>query len=75
MQVFFLRAPLAKSLLVEWGDLSKFYLGYIFKNSNFPFVFLFRKYLSDGNNLWGDIVLDSFNKAFRDMDKILEQMY
>ena len=30
---------------------------------------------SDGNGIYGDIVLDSFNKASRDEDNILDQMY
>ena len=30
---------------------------------------------SDGNSLWGDVVLDSFNKAYRDEDSILYQIY
>ena len=29
---------------------------------------------SDGNSSCGDVVLDSFTKAFRDGDKILEQI-
>ena len=30
---------------------------------------------SDGNSFCGDVVLDSFNKASRDEDKILYQVY
>ena len=30
---------------------------------------------SDGNSFCGDIVLDSFNKAYRDEDNILDQIY
>ena len=30
---------------------------------------------SDGNSIGGDVVLDSFNKASRDEDNILEQIY
>ena len=30
---------------------------------------------SDRNNFYGDVVLDSFNKASRDEDYILDQIY
>ena len=30
---------------------------------------------SDGNSFCGDVVSDSFNKRFRDEDKILDQIY
>ena len=30
---------------------------------------------SDGNDIYGDVVLDSFNKASRDEDSILDQIY
>ena len=30
---------------------------------------------SDGNSFGGDVVLDSFNKTFRDEDNILDQIY
>ena len=30
---------------------------------------------SDGNNFWGDVVLDSFNKAWKDEDNILDKIY
>ena len=30
---------------------------------------------SDGNSFWGDVVLNSFKKAYRDEDSILEQKY
>ena len=30
---------------------------------------------SDGNSFGGDVVLDSFNKAYMDEDNILDQMY
>ena len=30
---------------------------------------------SDGNSFGGDVVLDSFNVAFRDEDSILDQKY
>ena len=30
---------------------------------------------SDGNSFWGDVVLDSFNKASRDEDNIVEKKY
>ena len=30
---------------------------------------------SDGHSFWGDVVLDSFNKASQDEDNILDQMY
>ena len=30
---------------------------------------------SDGNSFLGDVVLDSFNKASRDEDSILDQIY
>ena len=30
---------------------------------------------SEGNSLDGDVVLDSFNKIFRDEDNILDQIY
>ena len=30
---------------------------------------------SDGNSFWGDAVLDSFNKASKDNDIILDQIY
>ena len=30
---------------------------------------------SDGNSFCGDVVLDSFNKASRDEDQILDQIY
>ena len=30
---------------------------------------------SDGNSFCGDVVLDSFNKAYRDKDTILDQKY
>ena len=30
---------------------------------------------SDGNSFCGDVVLDSFNKASRDEDNILDQIY
>ena len=29
---------------------------------------------SDGNSFWGDVVLDSFDMAYRDEDNILDQM-
>ena len=31
--------------------------------------------LSDGNSIYGDVVLDSFNKIARDEDSILNQKY
>ena len=30
---------------------------------------------SDGNRFFGDVVLDSFNKEYRDEDFILDQIY
>jgi len=30
---------------------------------------------SDGNSFCGDVVLDSFNKAYRDEDSILDQKF
>ena len=30
---------------------------------------------SDGNSLYGDVVVDSFNKAYRGIDRILDQKY
>ena len=30
---------------------------------------------SNGNSFCGDVIFDSFNKAFRDEDNILDQMY
>ena len=30
---------------------------------------------SDGNSFHGDVILKSFNKAFRDKDSILDQIY
>ena len=30
---------------------------------------------SDGNSFFGDVVLDSFNKEYRDKDSILDQKY
>ena len=30
---------------------------------------------SDWKSFWGDVVLDSFNKASRDKDNILDQIY
>ena len=30
---------------------------------------------SDGNSFCGDVVLDSFNKTYRDEDNILDQIY
>ena len=29
---------------------------------------------SDGNSFWGDVVLESFNKAYRDEYNIFDQM-
>ena len=30
---------------------------------------------SDGNNFCGDVVLDSFNLAYKDQDNILDKIY
>ena len=30
---------------------------------------------SDGNSIYGDVVLDSFNKVFQDEDSIFDQKY
>ena len=35
----------------------------------------YSKMQSDGNSFYGDVVLKSFNKAFRDKDSILDQKY
>ena len=30
---------------------------------------------SDGNSFYGDVVLDNYNKAYRDKDNIIDQKY
>ena len=50
-------------------------LGYATLYLNIYIINIYSVMQSDGNNFYGDVVSDSFNKTSRDEDNILEQIY
>ena len=41
----------------------------------FDYLSLYSVMQSDGNSFWGNVVLDGFDRASRDEDNILDQIY